>query len=216
MSIKVELTPLVGVILNERDIRLGSTKTEVEQALGRPLGRGESAARLVRPTTAAEAAALAALSGPDGPVAVFGGGSPAPAEDLALPEHHWFYYNNELRIDFDTQGRVEFIELLGGAQGTLQPSMDGLELFQAPPEAVYDLLQAKDHGAAALDLNCYCCIFSALELGIYRESVPEDVTELIGEATDEGHPLSPEEIDIENDRTRWAAIGLGTRGYYTA
>lgn len=195
MSIKVELFPLMGACLDGHTVRLGDTKADVERALGRPLGRMESAVRI------SEEELSALLGGSE--------------EDLPAGPH-WFYHKNELRVDFDPQGRVEFIELLGGPEGTLQPILDGLELFQAPPEAVYDLLKEKNHGPMELGINCYCCVFLNLELGVYRDSVPEDVTELIWEAKDKGHPLTPEQIDCENDRTRWAAVGLGTKGYYTA
>lgn len=219
MSHTVELIPLSGIVLDGQAVCLGAARADVERALGKPLSVEKSAARPAGAgLTAAESAALAALGGPDGPAAVLGAAG-VPDNPPHPPEWnapHWFYFNNELRIDFDRQGRVEFIELLGGPEGELQPVMDGLELFQVPPEAVYDLLKAKNSGAVELGINCYCCVFLELETGIYRESVPEDVTELIGEAQTEGHPLSPEQIDYENGLTRWGAIGIGVKGYYTS
>lgn len=219
MAHTVELIPLTGIVLNGRTVRLGDTKADVERALGRPLGANESAARPLGDApqlSGAERQALELLGGPDGPAAVLGGGNAAPEGPEPLPPGpRWFYFRNELRLDFDGRGRVEFIELLGGPDGDLQPSIDGLEVFQAEPEAVYDLLKAKNSGPIDIGVNCYSCTFLNLETGIYRERVPEDVTEMIGEARAEGHPLTPEEIDYETGLTHWAAIGIGVKGYYT-
>lgn len=219
MAHTVELIPLTGIVLNGRTVRLGDTKADVERALGRPLGADESAARPLGDAprlSDAERQALELLGGPDGPVAVLGGGSAAPEGPEPLPPGpHWFYFHNELRLDFDGQGRVEFIELLGGPDGAFQPVIFGVEAFQAEPEAVYDLLKAKNSGPIDMSGDCYSCTFLNLETGIYRERVPEDVTEMIGEAQTEGHPLSSDEIDCETLKTRWAAIGIGVKGYYT-
>ena len=44
---------------------------------------------------------------------------------LGEPYSTWddslYYFNNELRFDFDDDGKVEFIEFLGGIDGELQP-----------------------------------------------------------------------------------------------
>lgn len=211
MAHTVELTPLVGIVLDGQAVRLGDTKANIEQILGRPLGARDSAARPL-----AEECPLTPLGGQDGPTAVLGGRDAPPEEPDPLPAgSRWFYFSNELRLDFDGQGRVEFIELLGGPEGALQPFIDGLAVFQADPEAIYDLLKAKNCGPIDIGVNCYSCTFLNLETGVYRERVPDDVSEMIGEARLEGRPLSPEEIDYETGLTRWAAIGIGVKGYYT-
>ena len=219
MTHTVELIPLTGIVLNGRTVRLGDTKADVERAFGRPLGADESAARPlvdVPQLSDAERQALELLGGPDGPVAILGSSDAAPEEPEPLTASpHWFYFHNELRLDFDSQGRVEFIELLGGPDGAFQPVIFGVEAFRAEPEAVYDLLKAKNSGLIDMSGNGYSCTFLNLETGIYRERVPEDVTEMIGEARAEGHPLTPEEIDYETGLTHWAAIGIGVKGYYT-
>ena len=219
MAHTVELIPLAGIVMNGRTVRLGDTKADVERTLGRPLGASENSARPLGDAprlNGAERQAMELLGGPDGPVAVLDGQAEALEEPDPLPPGpRWFYFHNELRLDFDSQGRVEFIELLGGPEGELQPSIGGLEVFQAEPETVYDLLKAKNSGPIDIGVNCYSCTFLNLETGIYRERVPEDVTEMIGEARAEGRPLSAGEIDCETLKTRWAAIGIGTKGYYT-
>ena len=123
-----------------------------------------------------------------------------------------YYFNNELRVDFNGDGRVEFIELLGGPDGKLQPVIFGVEAFREPPEVVLALLKEKN-GADFLDNEKgYCYTFKKLSVGLYRESVPENVAELMEEA--DGHPLSEEYIEYEKRRTHWATIGVGAEGYY--
>ena len=46
--------------------------------------------------------------------------------------------------------------------------------------------------------------------------VREDVSVMLGVARLVGWPLSREVIDYETGLTRWAAIGIGVKGYYTS
>lgn len=125
-----------------------------------------------------------------------------------------YYFGNELRADFDGEGRVEFIELLGGPEGTLQPVMFGAEIFRADPEAVAALLEGKNGGDVIDGENGHCLQFIGLSTGLYRESTPEDVAGMIREAAVGGLPLGEEEIEDEKRRTHWAAAGVGAEGYY--
>ena len=54
-----------------------------------------------------------------------------------------YYFSNELRVDFDGKGRVEFIGLLGGPDGALQPVIFDVGAFQADPETVAALLKER-------------------------------------------------------------------------
>ena len=38
-------------------------------------------------------------------------------------KNSYYYFNNELRIDFNKQGLVEFIEILSGVDGKIQPKI---------------------------------------------------------------------------------------------
>ena len=110
---------------------------------------------------------------------------------------------------------MEFIELLGGPDGTFQPVLFGLEAFQADPEAVVGLLKEKN-GADFLDTEKgYSYAFKKLSVGLYRESVPQNVPEMIEEAEADGNPLSEEDIEYEKRRTHWATVGIGVENYYT-
>lgn len=125
-----------------------------------------------------------------------------------------YYFNSELRVDFNEEGRVEFIELLGGPDGDLQPVLFGLEAFQADPEAVAELLKEKN-GVDFLDReNGYSYAFKKLSVGLYRESVPDNVAEMMEEAKAGGNPLGEEEIEEEMRRTQWATLGIGVENYY--
>ena len=125
-----------------------------------------------------------------------------------------YYFDNELRVDFDEEGRVEFIELLGGPEGKLQPVVFGMEAFQADPDAVAALLEEKNDWDVIDGEHGHCLQFLKLSVGLYRESVPENVAEMIAEAEADGHPLSEEDIEHEKRRTHWATIGVGTEDYY--
>ena len=125
-----------------------------------------------------------------------------------------YYFDNELRVDFDEEGRVEFIELLGGPEGKLQPVIFGLKAFQVEPEAVVELLKEKNGGDFVDAENGYSYAFRKLSVGLYRESVPENVAEMIEEARADGHPLSEGDIEQEKRRTHWATIGVGAENYY--
>lgn len=125
-----------------------------------------------------------------------------------------YYFDSELRVDFDEEDRVRFIELLGGPDGKLQPVVFGVEAFQADPEAVVELLKERN-GADFLDTEKgYSYGFQKLSVGLYRESIPDNVPEMIEEAEADGRPLSEEDIEYEKRRTHWATIGVGVENYY--
>lgn len=139
-------------------------------------------------------------------------------QTLGAPDHtKWnalYYFANELRVDFDEEGHVEFIELLGGPDGKLQPVIFGLPAFQAEPETLVELLKEKNGGDFLDNERGYSYAFKKLSVGLYRESIPENVAEMIEEASADGHPLSGEDIEYEKRRTHWATIGVGVEGYY--
>ena len=125
-----------------------------------------------------------------------------------------YYFASELRVDFDGEGRVEFIELLGGPDGALQPVIFGTEAFREPPEAVVELLKEKNGGDFLDTEKGYSYAFKKISVGLYRESIPENVSEMIEEAEADGHPLREEDIEYEKRRTHWATIGVGVENYY--
>ncbi len=126
-----------------------------------------------------------------------------------------YYFNNELRFDFDKSGGIEFVELLGGIDGELRPQIYGLSAFETDADELYNVLAEKNKGEIADNENGYSYAFFNISVGIYRETIPDNVREMIEEAAGEGYPMSAEDINAEMRRARhWATIGIGNRGYY--
>lgn len=125
-----------------------------------------------------------------------------------------YYFKSELRVDFDGGGRVEFIELLGGPDGTLQPSIYGINPFRAEPDEVYALLKEKNSGEIDDREKGYSYAFLNLSAGLWRRRTPDSIAEMIEEAQEEGYSLSEDEIEDETRLTHWATIGVGIKDYY--
>ena len=126
----------------------------------------------------------------------------------------YYYHNNELAISYEN-GKVSFIEFLGGTDGQLKPVLYGISVFEVDAAEVYGVLK-QHNGNNIVDVeHGYSYIFKKLGVGIYREAVPENVVEMIKEATNFGNPMSEEEIQYEMSRANhWATIGIAADGYY--
>ena len=129
-------------------------------------------------------------------------------------ERH-YYCNGELAIDFDKNNKVEFIELLFGIDGELQPLIYGISAFEENADKMVDLLTEKNNGEVDDSEGAYSYAFLEISVGIYRESVPQDIIESIEEAKSEGMLLDNEEIKEEMRRaSHWGTIGIGIKDYY--
>lgn len=136
-------------------------------------------------------------------------------EPYSTGEKSLFYFNNELRFDFDNDGKVEFIEFLGGIDGKLQPTIYDVSAFQSKADDLYDILSEKNHGDIGDSENGYSYGFLNISVGIFRSSIPEDVEDMIEEAVEDGAPMDEEEIEYEMRRANyWATIGIGIEDYY--
>ena len=121
----------------------------------------------------------------------------------------YYYFNGELRIDFDASGAVEFMEFLGGPAGALRPFVYDTDVFESDAEELCALLREKNAGAAVREENGYSYAFCGISVGVYRESTPADIAEMEG-------LVSPEELAFEKRRAfHWATLGFGRAGYYT-
>ena len=130
-------------------------------------------------------------------------------------ENAYYYFNNELRIDFDEKGCVEFIEFLGGIDGKLQPVIYGVSSFQTKAEDIFNILFEKNHGDIDDNENGYSYSFLNISVGVYRSSIPEDVQEMIEEAAADGVPIDEEELEYEMKKANyWETIGIGIENYY--
>lgn len=136
-------------------------------------------------------------------------------EPYSVCENKYYYWQNELRIDFDENGKVEFIEFLAGINGDIQPEIYGLSAFGADARVLYDLLKNKNNGDIDDSENGYSYLFLNISIGVYRPLTPDGVEEMIKEAENAGEHMDPEEIEYEMQRaTHWATIGIGVKHYY--
>lgn len=141
-------------------------------------------------------------------------------ETLGTPEYvyenSYYYFNNEMRIDFDETDRVLFIEFLGGIESSMTPLIYGTKAFEVKAEELYHVLEKENNGAIEDSENGNSFIFYNSCVGIYREIRPEDVEKMIIERKQDCIDILSNE-DLENDRKRamhWATIGIGKQGYY--
>ena len=129
-------------------------------------------------------------------------------------ENRRYYFDSELRLDFDGAGNLQFIEFLGGDGGTLQPELYGVPLFRTDADELLELLGR--HGEPVDEDGGYTVIFPGISLGLYREITPADVEAMVGEmaridVTNLGH------VDLEAERRRacrWDTVGIGRKDYY--
>ena len=137
-----------------------------------------------------------------------------PAETVR--RNRWYYLKSDLRLDFDPSGKVEFIEFLGGLEGTLQPTIYGLPAFQTGAGELIEELTRRNDGPVDDREQGYSYAFLNISVGVYRSILPKDVRELIAEMEENGIPTL-DDPDVERDRRRaehWETIGIGLSGYY--
>ncbi len=166
---QIEIIPLVGIKLNDKNIALSVSREEIKSLLGEPC---------------------------------------VEREDTL------FYFDNELRFDFDKSGKVEFIEFLAGIDGKIQPQIYGVYAFKIKADDLYNILREKNSGDIEECEKGYSYRFLNIGVGIFRTSIPESVQEMIEEAANDGVLMDAEEIEYEMRRANhWATIGIGTKNY---
>lgn len=130
-------------------------------------------------------------------------------------ENSLFYFNNELRFDFDKNGKIEFIEFLGGPDGKIQPTIYGVYAFRIEADNLYEILKEKNRGDIDDNENGYSYGFLNISVGVFRSSIPENVEDMMKEAEEDGEPMDADEIEYEMRKAKhWAAIGIGIENYY--
>ena len=131
-------------------------------------------------------------------------------------EASFYYFENELRFDFDKNGTVEFIEFLGGNDGILQPELYGVKVFDIQADELYEILKEKNNGQIGDNEDGYAYEFFDLSIGVHRESIPENIEEMIADMEADGVDIEGNE-DLEMEKKmayHWATIGIGRKGYY--
>jgi len=125
-----------------------------------------------------------------------------------------YYFNGEMAIDYN-DNKVDFIEFLAGADGDIQPTIYGISAFGSDAEALYEILKKQNNGTVGDTEQGHSYQFHNISVGIYREAVPSEITELIEEAKSFENPMSNDEIQYEMKRApHWSTIAIGVAGYY--
>lgn len=146
-----------------------------------------------------------------------------PAVETAIGKgeyagERYYYYDSNMAIDYNDDETVEFIEFLGGIDGSLHPMIYGVSAFDVSADELVSLLQQKNNGEVDDLEKGYSYAFLNISVGIYRERKPSDVAEMIEEMEADG--ISAEENeDIAEEMQKanhWATIGIGVAGYYSA
>lgn len=132
----------------------------------------------------------------------------------------WYYFNNELRFDFDAAGNVEYIEFLGGIDGELKPQIFGADAFSTDADRLCDILRRENGSAKVLEDRGYFYGFCGIGIGLYRDSTPEDLEDYADELLEDLEEFGADGIDtrsLENDirlTFHWNTIGLGGEDYF--
>ena len=141
------------------------------------------------------------------------------AVERAFGEGHpignrYYYFNNEMAIDY-LENKVAFVEFLGGVNGKLKPVIYGVSAFDIDAAELVAVLKANNNGEICDDETGYSYQFSKISIGVFREVLPDEISEMIEEAKCFRNPMSNDEIQYEMKRANhWATIGCGGVGYY--
>ncbi|WP_207646268.1 hypothetical protein [Ruminococcus albus] len=126
----------------------------------------------------------------------------------------YYYFDNELRFDLDSNGRLSFVEFIGGTEGKLKPEIYGINAFEAGADELLSLLTENDIGAITED-GGYSYYFPNIRIGMTRHATPEAIAEMKAEYQADGEEVSPEILAFEQKRAaHWAMIGIGQSEYY--
>ena len=129
-----------------------------------------------------------------------------------------YYYNYELRVDYDTMNEVEFIEFLFGPfPSKTELSIYGHNPFLLKAEELLRLLIEKNDGEIDDQEAKYGYAFLNISVGIWREATPEDIEESIIENKQNGnyeHNKSWLLEEFEKSTHFWT-IGIGKSKYYS-
>ena len=127
-----------------------------------------------------------------------------------------YYFNKELRFDFDDNGGLKFIECLGGMDGGLQPELCGVPAFQTDAEELLELLKGENDGDIDDSEAEYEYRLLNISVGLYREITPADMDGMLLEMSNMDL-TNMGDIRIEEETRRahhWDTIGIGAKDYY--
>jgi hypothetical protein len=128
-----------------------------------------------------------------------------------------FFSDYELRIDFDNNDKVEFIEFIFGPfPEKTKLSIYNIDPFQIGAEKLVDILTEKNNGKIDDSEADFSYGFLDISVGIWRDMTEKDAEETIqemkAEKTYEENKNWLEE-DLEKSKNYWT-IGIGRKNYY--
>ena len=132
-----------------------------------------------------------------------------------IVDYSLYYFDSELRFDFSEKGRLEFIEFLGGYHGNVQPIISGVQAFQVNADELYRILANHNTGTIIDNEHGYSFAFPDIGIGIYRESIPSNVSDLIRELKELGINVTGNS-DVKEEQLKsshWATISLASSNY---
>ena len=131
-------------------------------------------------------------------------------------ENSAYYFATDLRIDYDVNCCVEFIEFLGGVDGSIQPVIYGEKVFQINAMKAYRILKEQNDGEIVDEDEGYSYTFKNIGIGVYRENTPDTIDITITKLREKGIFMT-ENDNLKEERrlaSHWSTIGLGSKEYY--
>ncbi len=129
-----------------------------------------------------------------------------------------YLFNTNLRVDFDNNDCVEFIEFLGGFHSEVQALIYGVDAFKTNADELFELLKKHNEGEIGDNENGYSYAFKNIGVGIWRGSTPENLAEFIKEIrNEEGIDEAIVEENIKEEMLKsnyWQTLGIGIKNYY--
>ena len=139
-------------------------------------------------------------------------GQPELEDDSQL-----FYFSEELRLDFNSQKCLEFIEIISGPYPkAIKPILYAVNPFELLANELVDLLIQKNGSDIDYSEAPECYAFRNISVGIFREVSEETIRQSIKKAKENG-VYEDEKIwlldDLEKSKHFWT-IGIGLKDYY--
>ena len=138
----------------------------------------------------------------------------APSDAL---DDQYYYDELELRLDFNGQGTLAFIESINGPYPEkTEISIYGVNPFQVEATELLSILSDKNAGEVDDAEAGYCYTFLNSSVGVWRQITEEDVQEEIEEIKADGEYEDNADMlleDLKKSKFFWT-IGIGVAGYY--
>jgi len=128
-----------------------------------------------------------------------------------------FYEAYELRIDYDSSDMVEFIEFIHGPYPEkTELRIYGSDPFRVEAKKLLEILSDNNSGKINYSEAPYSYAFENISVGIWRDSTPSGVQQLINEKkTNHTYEVDKSWLDEELEKSNhfWT-IGIGRKDYY--